>query len=112
MSLAIYSAVHSKIIKFREQAMNTTSVESIAIETNKAARAKPNKRSWVSISLVAALLGMIITGIMSYALPYSEFIAGVHTWFAIGFIVLMVFHLRNNFKAIFNYIKQPWKLLQ
>ena len=92
--------------------MNTTSVESIAIETNKAARAKPNKRSWVSISLVAALLGMIITGIMSYALPYSEFIAGVHTWFAIGFIVLMVFHLRNNFKAIFNYIKQPWKLLQ
>ena len=87
--------------------MNTTSVESIAIETKKAVRPKPNKRSWVSISLVAALLGMIITGIMSYALPYSEFIAGVHTWFAIAFIVLMVFHIRNNFKAIFNYIKQP-----
>jgi hypothetical protein len=87
--------------------MTTKSVKSISIDDKKVVRAKPNKRSWVSINLLAALLGMIITGIMSYALPYSEFIAGVHTWFAIGFIFLMVFHLRNNLKVIFNYIKQP-----
>lgn len=87
--------------------MNTKYVESLNVKEKKAIKVKGNKRSWVSINLLTALLGMIITGIMSYALPYSEFIAGVHTWFAIGFIFLMAFHLRNNIKVIFNYVKQP-----
>jgi hypothetical protein len=87
--------------------MNRQSMESIPSEDQKTVRPKANKRTWVSINLVAALFGMIITGIMSYTLAYSEFIAGVHTWFAIGFTFLMVFHLRNNLKTIFNYVKQP-----
>lgn len=67
---------------------------------------KANKRSWVSINLMAALMGMVITGIISYAFSYSETVAGIHTWFGIGFIFLMVFHLRNNLKTLFNYMKQ------
>lgn len=65
-----------------------------------------NKRSWVSIGLISTLLGMVISGVMSYALAYSESIAGIHTWFGIAFIFLMVFHLRNNLKTLFNYVRQ------
>jgi len=67
---------------------------------------KVNKRSWVSISLMAALLGMAFTGLISYGFAYSETVAGIHTWFGIAFIFLMVFHLRNNLKTLFNYMRQ------
>jgi hypothetical protein len=67
---------------------------------------KANKRSWVSISLISALVGMTITGVLSYALTYSESIAGIHTWFGIAFIFLIIFHLRNNLKMLINYVSQ------
>jgi hypothetical protein len=67
---------------------------------------KANKRSWVSIGLITALAGMAITGVLSYVQAYSESIAGIHTWFGIAFIFLMVFHLRNNFKTLINYVRQ------
>ncbi|MFT6409005.1 MAG: hypothetical protein ACJAQ6_002428 [Arenicella sp.] len=67
---------------------------------------RANKRSWVSISLIASLVGMAITGVLSYLLAYSESIAGIHTWFGIAFIFLMIFHLRNNFKTLINYVYQ------
>ena len=77
-------------------------------QANKSTLNKPkaNKRSWVSISLISALVGMAITGILSYAMAYSEAIAGIHTWFAIAFILLMIFHLRNNLKMLINYVSQ------
>ena len=73
----------------------------------RASQARPrNKRSWVSINLVGAFIGMLITGIVSYILAYSEPVAGIHTWFGFTFIALMVFHLRNNFKTLLNYLRQ------
>jgi hypothetical protein len=71
-----------------------------------AAAPKRNKRSWVSINLMGTLMGMVITGVMSYIFAYSEATAGIHTWFGISFIVLMVFHLRNNIKTLITYICQ------
>lgn len=65
-----------------------------------------NKRSWASIGLVTALAGMVITGVLSYVLAYSESVAGTHTWFAIAFMSLMVFHLRNNLKTLIRYVAQ------
>lgn len=65
---------------------------------------KRNKRSWVSINLMSTLVGMVITGLMSYFFSYSEATAGIHTWFGIYFILLMVFHLRNNIKPFITHI--------
>jgi hypothetical protein len=67
---------------------------------------KGNRRSWVSINLMAALMGMVITGVVSYAFAYTETVAGIHTWFGFAFIALMVFHLRNNIKTLFTYISK------
>ncbi len=75
-------------------------------QESKPAAKKPNKRSWVSINLMIALIGMAITGVISYGFAYSELVAGIHTWFGITFILLMVFHLRNNLKTLLNYITQ------
>lgn len=84
-----------------------SSVEQLNIEKpKKKQNQKANKRSWVSINLVGALTGMVITGVMSYGFAYSELVAGIHTWFGITFIFLMVFHLRNNIKTIFSFISQ------
>ncbi|WP_432459835.1 MULTISPECIES: DUF4405 domain-containing protein [unclassified Agarivorans] len=65
-----------------------------------------NSRSWVSINLVGALMGMAVTGVLSYGMAYNEIIAGIHTWFGIAFILLMAFHLRNNFRVILTYLTQ------
>jgi len=67
---------------------------------------KGNKRSWVSINLSAALIGMVITGVLSFAFAYTETVAGIHTWFGFAFIALMIFHLRNNIKTLFTYINK------
>jgi len=80
--------------------------EVIGAVSNTSVPKKANKRSWVSINLMAALLGMVVTGIISYGFAYSETVAGIHTWFGIAFIFLMVFHLRNNLKTFFTYIRQ------
>lgn len=80
--------------------------EVLAAVSDKSVPKKTNKRSWISINLMAALIGMVFTGIISYGFAYSETIAGIHTWFGIAFIFLMVFHLRNNLKTLFNYIRQ------
>jgi len=77
-----------------------------AAVTNKSVPKKANKRSWVSINLMVSLIGMVVTGIISYGFAYSETVAGIHTWFGIAFIFLMVFHLRNNLKTLLNYIRQ------
>ncbi len=69
-------------------------------------KSKANKRAWVSIALITTLFGMVMTGVMSYALAYSESVAGIHTWFGFGFIVLIGLHLKNNIKTLLNYIRQ------
>jgi len=78
----------------------------LAPVTNRSSPKKTSKRSWIGINLTAALLGMVVTGIISYGFAYSETVAGIHTWFGIAFIFLMVFHLRNNLKTLLNYIRQ------
>ncbi|WP_354625758.1 DUF4405 domain-containing protein [Psychromonas sp. MME2] len=65
-----------------------------------------NSRHWVSINLIGALMGLSVTGIISYIMGYNATIAGIHTWLGIVFIALMIFHLRNNLKSIFSYVAQ------
>jgi hypothetical protein len=67
---------------------------------------RPNRRSWVSISLFAILLGMTITGVMSYLFAYEANVAGIHTWFGLSFIAIMLLHLTNNGRSLINYTRQ------
>lgn len=63
------------------------------------------RRSWVSIALVVVLVGMTVTGVMSYALAYSAATAGIHTWFGLAFMALMALHLTNNAKSLLSYLR-------
>ncbi len=75
-------------------------------QANQKRQSKPNRRSWVSITLFAVLLGMSITGIMTYLFAYDASVAGIHTWFGLSFIILMVLHLSNNGRSLINYTRQ------
>lgn len=63
-------------------------------------------RSFASVTLAISMLGMLVSGILSFALPYSQTLAGIHTWFGVLFTVSLVLHLRNNLKALVNYLRQ------
>ncbi|GAB1268109.1 hypothetical protein NBRC116493_13620 [Aurantivibrio infirmus] len=82
--------------------LDSTKPEKIAQNRPKT---KPNRRSWVSITLFVVLLGMTITGIMSYLFAYDADTAGIHTWFGLSFIVLMFLHLTNNGRSLINYTR-------
>jgi len=75
-------------------------------KTVKKSQNKTNRRSWVSIILFAILLGMTITGAMSYLFAYDANIAGIHTWFGLLFVFLMVLHLTNNGRSLIHYARQ------
>lgn len=64
-----------------------------------------SKRSWVSVSLSVVLLGLLASGLLSFVLPYGPVISGVHTWFGLGFILLIGFHLSNNLRPLLSYMK-------
>ena len=84
----------------------SAAMDTPANQPNEVKRSKGNKRSWVSINLSAALIGMVVTGLLSFAFAYTETVAGIHTWFGFAFIALMIFHLRNNIKTLFTYINK------
>lgn len=64
------------------------------------------RRSWTSIILATFTLGMVVTGLLLFALPYGATIAGVHNWFATAFLLLFIFHISNNGKTLLSYFKQ------
>ncbi|MEH6606158.1 MAG: hypothetical protein V7711_11275 [Pseudomonadales bacterium] len=65
-----------------------------------------NKRLIVSVLLAIVLGGLSITGILSFASPYGRTLSGLHTWFALLFILVIVFHLTNNGRTLIGYFKK------
>lgn len=63
------------------------------------------QRSWVSVLLGGVMLGLVLTGLMSFALPYSPTLSGIHTWFGIAFLLAIAFHLRNNLRVLLGYLR-------
>jgi len=68
--------------------------------------AKKTNRPIVSILMLFGFLTILITGLLSYGLRYSSLLSGVHTVFGLAFIGFGIFHLKNNLKPIFQYLKQ------
>lgn len=54
--------------------------------------------------LIAVILILIISGAVMYFTPFKKNIASIHTFFALLFILAMVFHVINNKLPLSNYI--------
>lgn len=65
------------------------------------------KRSHVSVLLSVILLGLGLTGILSFTLPYGSTLAGLHTWFGLIFLIIIGLHLGNNGRTLWGYFKKP-----
>ena len=64
-------------------------------------------RQLVSITLSCAMLGMLITGLLSYFLPYTRLLSGIHTWFGLVFAIILIWHLINNSATLVRHITTP-----
>ena len=54
--------------------------------------------------LIITLLILSTSGVLMYFTPFEKNIASLHTFFALLFILTMVFHIVNNKKPLTNYI--------
>lgn len=70
----------------------------ISMETKK-------RRSWASSGLFIIFIGLSVTGVLSFLVPYGATLSGLHTWFALLFLLFMGFHLRNNLSALWHYFQ-------
>ncbi len=67
------------------------------------------KRSFVSQLIALLFFVLSITGILMYIHPFSKATTVLHITTGFLFIIGIGFHLVNNVKALFNYIKGPKK---
>ncbi|MEO0367825.1 MAG: hypothetical protein AAF197_03460 [Pseudomonadota bacterium] len=65
-----------------------------------------NQRIMVSLLMLTGFAAILITGVLSYVLRYSTFLSAVHTIFGLLFVIYSVFHIKNNLRAVVNYLKQ------
>lgn len=61
-------------------------------------------RRFLGNILIVILLILLTSGILMYFTPFKKNIASLHTFFALLFILAIVFHLQNNKKPLTNYI--------
>lgn len=54
--------------------------------------------------LIIVLLILLSTGVLMYLKPFEKNIASLHTFFALLFVIAMVFHIINNKLPLGNYI--------
>ena len=69
------------------------------------------QRNWISVALAASVLGMIVTGLIAYATPYSELNMGLHVGFAMLFLLGFIFHMRHNFATLGGYFRRKPRAL-
>ncbi|MEM7085217.1 MAG: hypothetical protein AAF489_03495 [Bacteroidota bacterium] len=65
-------------------------------------------RRIVSLSIALSFTILLITGVLSYFIPYSRVTATLHTVFGLLFTLGIVFHLKNNLRSIKFYSKGKW----
>ncbi len=68
---------------------------------------KKTNRPVVSILMLFGFITILITGLLSYGLRYNSLLSAVHTVFGLAFVSFGIFHLKNNLKSIFHYLRQP-----
>ena len=67
---------------------------------------KKSSRPIVSILMLFGFLTILVTGLLSFVLRYSSLLSAVHTVFGLLFVSYGIFHLKNNFRPITQYLKQ------
>lgn len=67
---------------------------------------KKTNRPVVSVLMLFGFVTIVITGLLSYGLRYNSVLSAVHTIFGLAFVSFGIFHLKNNLKPIFQYLKQ------
>ena len=67
---------------------------------------KNKNRAIISLLMLIGFITILVTGLLSYGLRYSQLLSAVHTIFGLLFIVYGVFHLKNNFKPLKTYFKK------
>ncbi|MDP6358026.1 MAG: hypothetical protein QF473_23120 [Planctomycetota bacterium] len=66
---------------------------------------KPNKRSIVSL-LTALSFGVLsVSGVLAFARPFSIQVVGLHALMGFVFIVVIAFHVANNFDHLSRYVR-------
>ncbi|MGI9294230.1 MAG: hypothetical protein ACR2PS_09630 [Pseudomonadales bacterium] len=73
---------------------------------NNSQRNPQAKRAWVSLILAAIMLGLVLTGLLSYLLAYNSTLSGIHTWFGLAFVIAIVLHITNNGRTLVSYMKR------
>lgn len=65
---------------------------------------KLNSRSLVTLGVSATFFTLFITGVWLFAIPHTSVIASIHTLFGLLLIAAVIFHMKNNFKPLKNYL--------
>lgn len=65
-----------------------------------------NNRPIVSIFMLFGFLTILVTGLLSFGLRYNSLLSSVHTVFGLLFVGYGIFHLKNNFRVMLQYVKQ------
>lgn len=60
----------------------------------------------MSTLLLALISALGLTGLLSFVLPYSTALAGIHVWFGFTFLLVVVLHLCNNGRALLSYFRR------
>jgi len=63
------------------------------------------QRAIISLLMLFGFLAIVVTGVLSYVLRYSSLLSAIHTVFGLLFVGYGIFHIRNNFRAVMNYLK-------
>jgi len=62
-------------------------------------------RSLVSLSIFFIFLVMLLTSVLMFIQSHNTSIALTHTIVGLGLLLMLIFHVKNNIKALFNYFK-------
>jgi len=62
-------------------------------------------RSLVSLSIFFIFIVMLLTSILMFIQSHNTSIAITHTIVGLGLLLMLIFHVKNNIKALFNYFK-------
>ena len=66
---------------------------------------KVNKRSLVTLFVFLAFLIIVATSILMFSQPYDTPVALLHTIIGFSMLLMVVFHLKNNFASLKNHLK-------
>ena len=70
---------------------------------------KKKQRPFISLFIAFCLIILVGTGVMLYLLRHSNTTAAVHTTIGFFFLVFILFHIINNWKAIIKYSSKRGK---